>query len=241
MTKNDLWGGIALGLVTLTGGFASVAEAQETALDAKAKSNEQDTGETTADKDPMGWFGIGLKLGAGGNGEGELEVSGVKSTVNSRAGFQLAMPMNMGGDGFGWMIDPYLNFASMEGVGIDATTGLPVAKDYGITTFGAYTGPTINFHVMSPLYVGFGFGPKLGYSVSDAFDFGADIMARVPVTATYYLTNTVGLIGELGLGYGLTGYGAAPYVDPTSGQTVEPDANFGSAMTWDVSLGARFP
>lgn len=241
MTKNDLLSGLALGLVALSGGWVSAAEAQDASLEAKAKSNSADVGETAADKDPMGWFGIGLKLGAGGNGEGEIEIEGVKGTVASRAGFQLDMPMNMGGDGFGWVIDPYLNFSSLEGVAIDATTGLPVAKDYGVTTFGAYTGPTINFHVMNPLYVGFGFGPKLGYSMSDAFDFGADIMARVPVTATYYLTNTVGLIGELGLGYGVTGYGIAPFVDPATGARVEPDASFGTAMTWDVSVGARFP
>jgi hypothetical protein len=234
MRKNDLLGGFALGLIALSGGWSSHASGQDAELEAKAQSNGADVGETEADPDPMSWFGIGLKLGAGGNGEGEFEITGptgpITGKVASRAGFQLDMPINMGGDGFGWVIDPYLNFSS-----VDVATGAATTKSYGITTFGAYTGPTINFHVIDPLYVGFGFGPKIGYAVSDAFDYGADIMGRVPLTATYYLKDDVGLIGELGMGYGVTGTATVVALGG------EPELNFGSVMTWDVAVGARWP
>ncbi len=188
----------------------------------------------------MGWFGIGLKLGAGGNGEGEFEVGGVTSTIDSRAGFQLSVPINLGGDGFGWIFEPYLNFASVEGAEV-TSTGTIRPKDFGVTTMGLYTGPTINIHIIDPLYVGIGAGLKFGYVTSDAFDMGADVFFRVPVTATYYLLDDIGLIAELGLGYGVTGFAAVPYTDPSTGTTIEPELEFGSALTWDFSVGVRWP
>ena len=234
MTKY-VWRGLALSLFGSLGMSAGV-EAQDAALEVQSSSaNEADVGETEK-KDPMQWIGIGLKLGVAGNGEGELDTSVGTTTVSSRTGFNLSLPINMGGDGFGWIIEPYLNMASIEGV--DSTGA---AKDYGVTTFGMYSGPTINFHAMDPLYVGFGFGPKIGYSSSDAFDFGADVMFRVPVTATYYLINDVGLVGELGLGYGLTGLASLPTINPMTLEEEEGTLEFGSALTWDVSVGARWP
>ncbi len=187
-------------------------------------------------KDPMGWIGIGPKIGVAGNGQGEFKSGSVTTKIDSRVGFQLSLPINLGGDGFGWMIEPYLNLASVDSV--DATG----KKDsVGVTTYGAYTGPTINIHITNPLYVGVGAGLKVGYSSSDAFDLGADIFGRVPVTATYYLMDDVAAVVELGMGYGVTGFAAVPSVNPATGEKKDADLKFGTALTWDLSAGARWP
>jgi hypothetical protein len=240
MQKRNVMGALVLGLTGLLAGPASAQEAVQASAGATSEGQEDSASE--GEKDPMGWIGIGLKIGAGGNGQGEFEAGGVKTTIDSRAGMQLSIPINMGGDGFGWMLEPYLNVLSSV-KGMDAAT--LTVKDMNVTTFGLYTGPTINIHVMDPLYIAIGAGLKLGYSTSDAFDLGLDVFGRVPVTGTWYFMEDIAAVAELGLGYGLTGYAAVPYTttDPSTGQptVVEPELEFGSALTWDFSVGARWP
>ena len=227
-----LWAAVATSLLGITAN-AQAEDAPVLASGAEVAAAERvDNTEEEDTKDPMAWIGIGPKIGVAGNGKGEFSEGGVTTTIDSRTGFQLSVPINMGGDGFGWVIDPYLNFASVDGV-----DSAGKAKSIGVTTFGAYTGPTINIHITDPLYVGVGAGLKLGYSKSDAFDFGADIFGRVPVTGTYYIMEDVAAVVELGLGYGMTGYALLPTVD-AAGAKVESDLKFGSAMTWDLSAGA---
>jgi hypothetical protein len=234
-SKQFVLGALVAGMTGLLAGSASAQEAAPAAEPSLATSASEpaaiDEGSEES-KDPMGWIGLGLKLGVAGNGEGEFETSGVTGTIDSRTGFNLALAINMGGDGFGWLIEPYLNLASVEGV--DAVT--LAKKDYGVTTFGLYTGPSINIHIMDPLYIAVGAGLKLGYSSSDAFDLGLDVFGRVPVTGTYYIMDDVAAVAELGLGYGVTGFASVPNTVDT-----DPDVNFGSALTWDFSVGARWP
>ena len=88
-------------------GFGQTAQAQDAALEMTAETGpDADAAEPEEKASPMNWLGIGIKLGAGGNGEGELETELGTTTVASRAGFQMSMPLNFGGDGFGWVIEP---------------------------------------------------------------------------------------------------------------------------------------
>lgn len=201
-------------------GLSIQAEAQEDAALTEPVP-EPTTAEPEPDKDttdPMGWFGIGLKLGLGGVGESEFEISNVTVKTDSRSGFQLAVPINLGGDGFGWIFEPYLNL------------------DSDVTAAGLYLGPTFNIHIMDPLYVGFGLGLKFASLSGDGFDAGVDIGGRIPITATYYLLNDIGLLAELGLGYTASGF--KPKEIPGG---PEPELNFGSAFAWDFSVGVRWP
>jgi hypothetical protein len=226
--KGTVWGALLAGLTGLLAGTGSPASAQEAPAEQQLALSTADNARADEDderkKKPMGWVGIGLKLGAGGVGGSELEFGGATiggittpgTTVSTdaRAGFQLSVPINLGGDGFGWMIEPYLNFDNVRATGL-------------------YTGPTINFHIIDPLYLGVGFGVKFAYLSADALDTGVDIGGRVPITGTYYIHPDLGLIAELGLGYTASGYAFnVPGMD---------EITFGSAFAWDFSVGARWP
>lgn len=228
--KVRVWSAVIAGLLGL---FAPEAEAQEAQAEQSLSVNT--ASEARADdaderrKKPMGWVGIGLKLGAGGTGASDIDVSmptvggmavpgtGVTKT-DSRAGFQLSVPINLGGDGFGWMVEPYLNL------------------DKNIMATGLYTGPTINIHILDPFYLGIGFGVKFAYLSADRLDLGLDVGGRVPITGTYYIHPDIGLIAELGLGYTASGYAFKGLPGQES-----PELSFGTAFAWDFSVGARWP
>lgn len=239
------------GLMTaLAGSFAGSASAQEASSAAAAEAQKEDGGaQEEAKRHPMGWAGIGLKLGVAGVGSGSFEMnnpiydpSGMASDVgvdpapgycptdspkcrvetNSRTGFQLTLAITLGGDGFGWDIDPYMNFAS------------------GAMAAGFYTGPKFDIHIIDPLYIGFGFGLKAAYVMTDDFDYAADLYGRVPIRGTYYLKNDLGIVAELGFGYGYSGYVALPQT-LANGEETDTDIQFGSAMTWDFQVGTRWP
>lgn len=165
------------------------------------------------------FFGVGLKLGVGSVGESEIDVGTLKGVkTDARTGFQLGVPINLGGGGFGWLFEPYLNL------------------DSDVSAIGLYTGPTFNIHIMDPLYIGFGFGLKFATLSGDNIDGGADIGGRLPFTGTYYILEDIGLTAELGIGYTSSGYvGKKTAADP------DPEINFGNAFAWDFSVGARWP
>jgi hypothetical protein len=201
----------------------------------------------------MGWLGIGLKLGVGVVGSGHftldnpstqiagqtlysgiagttcLQGIGVPSTcrvaTHSRTGFQLSLPINLGGDGASWDIEPYLNFANNG------------------TAVGFYTGPMFNIHVIDPLYIGFGFGIKLAVVQPKGYDIAVDAYGRIPLRVTYYVLDKLGLVGEFGFGYGASAYASLAKTTVVNGVAVKQDAttNFGPAPTWDLSVGVRFP
>lgn len=253
MNQKSRWISGALVMVgTMLG--AQVAEAQSqpatsaavTAVGAQALGNpREDDIEDAGKKNPMGWVGIGVKLGMAGTTAGEATVKGYEGQTDSRVGMQLSLPINLGGDGFGFVLEPMLTQSSVDHATKDAAGVVNGSESVSLLGLGGYLGPTINIHVIDPLYLGFGFGLKGTYMLNDDFDLAADIYGRVPVTATYYLNKQVALVGEVGFGYGASVFADKPSVmiDPLTqtATNVEDDPNFGMAFMWDASVGARFP
>ncbi len=250
--------GLALGALC---GFTSDASAQArgvvaasgaqalSAPPAPGLSSSQNSDDVRKrDKTPMGVAGVGLKVGVAGMGVGKLSITRdgetYSSRVDARRGLQLSLPIDVGGGGFGWRFEPYMAFAS---VGVSRTTsaGIQPGEQTNLTAYGMYTGPVVNIHVMQPLYLGIGAGLKAAYVSSNAFDLAVDAYVRAPVSATYYLTNTVALVAELGFGYGASVYWNKPtvVVDPVtrvaSNKNEDPQA--GKAYLWDCSVGVRLP
>ncbi len=208
--------------------------AEATASDSGAAPEKPEAEEDEEAEDPMGWIGIGVKVGLGYVGSSEIGMDaaslGLAPTVNGmqvnyehtfvtpgRTGVQLAIPINLGGGGFGWVVEPYFHFASYSARGV-------------------YTGPTFNLHLADPLYLGFGFGFKGAILKANALDFGMDLGGRIPVTLHYYLANDIGLIAEVGIGYTATGLTLKPAPGLEAG-----DISFGGAFSWDFGVGLRFP
>lgn len=200
------------------------------------------------DKNPMGVAGVGVKVGVAGMGEGKLSITRdgetYSSRVEARRGLQVSLPIDVGGDGFGWRFEPYLSFANVS-VARTTSAGVQPGEQANLTAYGMYTGPTINIHAMQPLYIGIGAGLKAAYVSSNAFDLAVDAYLRAPVTATYYMTNSVALVAELGFGYGASVYFNKPevVVDPVtriaSNENQDPQA--GRAFLWDCTIGVRLP
>jgi hypothetical protein len=250
MSNTNWMVGALVAALGATWGASAQAQDPATPAPAAEQQQEDDAAKPEESKHPMGWIGLGLKLGVAGVGSGKFETAnpaydptgalsgaGVGTGVancpitsekcsissDSRTGFQLTLAITMGGDGFGWDLDPYLNFAGSG------------------TAMGMYTGPKFDIHVMDPLYIGFGFGLKAAYVKADGFDYAADLYGRIPLRGTYYLFNDLGLIAELGIGYGASGYVALPSTNPATGKESDTKVNFGTAMTWDFTVGTRWP
>jgi hypothetical protein len=198
-----------------------------------------------AGRHPMSWAGIGVKVGAAGMSGGKLTVMGQESRTDSRMGVHVAVPINLGGDGFGWTFEPYFSQSSVAHELKDGSGNAVGAENVNLNALGMYTGPTINIHVMDPLYVGFGVGIKGAYVLNGSFEYAADLYGRVPVHATYYLSRTFALVAEVGFGYGMSAFADKPRVvvdsDTRRAQNVKDDPQFGLAYTWDATIGIRLP
>lgn len=201
------------------------------------------------DATPMNGFGIGLKLGVAGMGAGELQLDAmgedVMGRVGTRRGMYVSLPIHVGGDGFGWVFEPFLAKASLSHQVTDSSGFVSGNSDSDLMAYGMYTGPSVNIQVVRPLYLGIGAGIKLAYVTSPSFEYAGDAYGRVPLSATYYLANQVALVAELGLGYGVSAYlnKPQPVVDSVT-RTVENeggDIQFGKALAWDCSIGVRLP
>ncbi len=217
--------------------------------------------EEEEDADPMAWLGLGLKVGFsrigssslanptyrdkvaqaaidsglsnaelreyGLTGEGGCGIIDRRCKVQGRVGLQLSVPINLGGDGFGFLFEPYINVAK-------------AAKAYG-----GYLGPTFNIHVADPLYLGFGFGLKGAWVIADGWDYAADLYARVPIHATFYMINDIALVADLGFAFGGSGYISKPvsYTIPVSMEKRKslPQMTFGAGLNIDAAIGVRFP
>ncbi len=231
---------------------AEANKPQPPAADAKS-----DEGKKARDENPMGWAGLTFKLGFAGIHSSDLpnptyrpdlaeslsmlpqeqrEQYGFGSScsviterckLDGRYGLRLALAINLGGDGFGWDIEPYLALSSM-------------AKAYGI-----YTGPKFDIHILDSLYVGFGLGLKGAWLVTDDWDFGADLYARLPLRATWYAVDNLALVFEFAFSVGASGYisQAETVTNPITGSEfrTSPEMNFGAGKAWDASVGFRFP
>jgi hypothetical protein len=214
-------------------------------------------------RDPMGWLGISIKLGVASVAVGklrnpvynrpisefvtmrgltpeQLEMFGLDSRqscsiveeycqTSGRTGFQLAVDLHVGGDGFGWDVEPYLRAGG------------------NAVVVGIYTGPKFDIHVVDPLYLGFGFGGRVGYVAADGWRHGVEIFGRIPVHATLYLPkkSDFALTIEGSFGAGVSGFIAEsmPIIDPRNNRQLatSPKIAFGAARSWDITFGVRFP
>jgi hypothetical protein len=208
-------------------------------------------------REPMNAFAFGLKVGFAQVGAGDvanptyvaqvaalppeqlarygLDGSGCdiidkRCRTRSRAGFHLAIPLQIGGSGVGFRVEPFLTLADN-------------AKAYGV-----YAGPTFEFRVAPPLYLGFGLGVKAAYVKLDPWKYAGDVYGRIPLSATWYVVDDFALVFELGFGAGASAYYRErlgimiPATSTTLARTVnKKDVAFGFARTWDLSVGVRFP
>jgi hypothetical protein len=208
------------------------------------EANRIDKSSQTRDSDPMGFFGIGLKVGY--LNFGKATYSGANVTVSSpagdiptvrnagvpaRSGMVLSFPITIGGSGFGWIFDPYLGF---EEVG----------------AYGLYTGPRGTFQLSTAIYLSFGLGIRFDMITAKPADAekatGIDVYGRIPVDLYYYPIDDLGVIFELAVGYGVTGYKPTytqQYVSTGKTDTTLPkvDLRFGDTFEIDFSTGIRFP
>lgn len=147
--------------------------------------------------------------------------------TEARRGVHLTFPIQVGGPIVGFRLEPYLTLAR-------------AAKAYGL-----YMGPTFDFQVLRPLYLGFGFGLKAAWVKDDDWKYAADIYGRVPMRITYYVLDGLAMVLEFGIGMGASGYVSElrDVVDPRTGRRLarRTDMTFGFGRTWDLTLGFRFP
>jgi hypothetical protein len=146
----------------------------------------------------------------------------IKTNLPARNDFVVTLPLNFGGSGAGFDLQPSIGFGD-------------------VTSLGLYLGFAYHLELNPKLYLDFGLGPQIRYWLSQSdlapgvdLDLGADIQARLPIGATYYAAKDLGLFGELGLGFGATGaaYSAA-------GTTT--DFKAGTGYAFDIGVGVRWP
>ena len=148
--------------------------------------------------------------------------------TSSRFGVQLSLPVQLGGAGVGFRIEPMFNFSSS-------------ARSYGV-----YVGPTFSYRVIDPLYLGFGLGLKAAWVDADAWKYGGDFQGRIPLTVTYYVVQDVAMVLEFAYGGGVSVFANESRVvsNPLTGLRLSsktPEATFGIGRSWDLSVGVRFP
>lgn len=198
----------------------------------------------------MAVIGIGLKLGMAGTSAGSLASSSdglsVDDEVDARRGLHLAIPLSVGGSGFGWTLEPYMSRSSIGRSTRDPTGVITGRREQvELRAYGVYTGPVVQIHVANPVYVGIGLGVKGAYVANDGFDYAFDAYARVPLSVTYYVIDQLALVAELGLGYGISIFADQPRIriDPLTNKprTVPSDPQLGKSFAWDFSIGIRLP
>jgi hypothetical protein len=240
---------LAMGLSCLSAGRAG-AQAKQAVSNVTLASSSQHLAakNDSADeerKNPMAWAGIGVKVGVAGMTTGKLTVMGQQGRTDGRMGLHVAVPITLGGDGFGWNFEPYYMQSSIAHDVKNSQGTVTGSENVGLTALGMYTGPIFNIHATDPLYIGFGLGIKGAYLMNKGFDYAADLYGRVPVHATYYFNRTIAMTAEVGFGYGASAFADKPRVmiDPVSRslKNVKDDPLFGLAYTWDATIGVRLP
>jgi hypothetical protein len=218
------------------------------------RSAQQDTAdEPERSSNPMAPFGIGLQLGVAGTGAGSAVVDTCAFSMcgryqghtERRVGLHLAVPIYLGGRGFGWVFTPMLQRSDVQHFTKDPLGNVTGQASVSLVGFGGYTGPQVQIHALRALYVGLGIGAKIMYLRNNAFDYALDLYGRIPVSATYYVRDQLGLVMEMGFGYGASAFADAPRVmiDPVTrtAKNVKDDPQFGYAFAWDLSFGVRLP
>jgi hypothetical protein len=251
-------------------------------VDAGDEEQKQKEAEHSPERDPMNTLGIGVKTGflipmafartdrrIGVKYDAEPMAMGVglgrsvpvADTLQSSRGadvlYALALPINLG-DGHGVALDlePTIAFC----VSCDETRG-----DY--TWLGVYGGLAVRFQPADPFYMSIGAGLRPGIALLDATKIATQGELRVPVTLTYYVHESVGIVFEIALGYG--GYfdlfdderaeaavirnhavgtaegrtltGGIPYANATPVVDGGDAAEFAFGASLDFMLGVRFP
>jgi hypothetical protein len=215
--------------------------------EAAISSSESDDGNSapSGDDDPMGFFGLGVKFGflsfgkadfAGANvtvqsALGETQVVENKG-VPARSGMIISVPLNIGGSGFGWALEPYFGLGK-------------------IGSYGLYTGPLGSIHVATDFYITLGFGARVG-KITTNFNkaktkMGFDVYGRIPLGMIYYPTDDLGIVAEFGIGYGATGYEPGYTEETIAANNIEKvsvpkvDLQIGDTHQIDFSIGVRIP
>jgi hypothetical protein len=242
---------LALGFHCLVTGSAEAQAKQAVGNMAVVGASGQLASERGDDADderarhPMGRAAIGVKVGAVGMGAGKLTFAGQKGQLDPRVGVQVSLPILLGGDGFGWNFEPYFMSSSISHDLKNSTGNVVGSESVSLNAVGMYMGPTFTFQITRPLYLGFGLGIKGAYMPNRDFDYAADLYARVPVHATYYVARRFALTAEIGFGYGASVFADKPVVttDPITRAVMntKDDPQFGLAYTWDASIGVRLP
>lgn len=206
--------------------------------------------------DPLASYSIGIALGVGHVGTGKLNNPAYKPEIESltpaqrlqlqaagliggdgcgledkrcrttsRQGFQLSIPVQLGGSIVGFRFEPVFTFAD-------------AAKAYGL-----YLGPTFDFHVWNPLYLGFGLGVKAQWVKADGWKYAGDVFGRFPLHAIWYLHSKLAFVTEFGFGWGASVFVSEQRNSVTiNGKRYKSAAyNAGIGRTWDLSFGLRFP
>jgi hypothetical protein len=203
----------------------------------------------TRAENPLSPIGIGFRLGVAGMGRGALTAQSngrsLTTGVDPRRGFHLAIPLHFGARMFYWTLEPYFSKSSISH-GVRDMNGLLIGREaVDLKAWGIFTGPGVNIHVARPLYVSIGVGVKGAYLANDAFDYALDAYLRAPLALTYYPIDQLGLVVELGLGYGFSLFADLPriVIDPITNRprTLPEQPQLGTAFAWDLSFGIRLP
>ena len=145
----------------------------------------------------------------------------------ARRGLNLALPIQLGGAGVGFRLEPYMTLSSS-------------AKAYGV-----YTGPTFVIHLARPLYLGFGLGFKAAWVRADPWKYAGDLFGSIPIEATYYVADDFAFVLDFSFGAGASAYVGElkDVINPLTGARIarKSDVTFGLSRIWDLGLGVRFP
>jgi hypothetical protein len=157
-------------------------------------------------EDRLDWFTLAVK--------GGLAYYGCQSVTGpARTAGNVQLNLDFGGDGFAFELAPY--FAMGD-----------------VLTAGAFLGPVYRIPLLhGTLYPSIGFGLKGGYQFGSTIDMGAEAFGRVPLGVTYYPLKSLGILAEVGGGYGVT---------LAKGKGMS-DLNAGHGLLIDAMMGVRFP
>lgn len=144
--------------------------------------------------------------------------------TDDRHSFNLQLDLDFGGVGAGFDLAPYFAYEEGEESGTE-----------GIKALGLYAGFAYRME-FGNWYPYVGFGAKIGYGFADGVDHLAEIYGRVPIGCTYYLLDDLGVLLELGLGYGVTGLQLSG-----GGVGAPDDFQMGHGFYLDLMAGVRWP
>lgn len=161
----------------------------------------------------LNWFTLAVKGGLAYYGSTSLSIGGKSVTGPARTAGNVQLNLDFGGDGFAFELAPYLAMSD-------------------VLTAGAFLGPVYRIPLLDgKLYPSIGLGIKGGYQFGSTIDLGAEAFGRVPLGVTYYPLKSLGILAEVGGGYGVT---------LTQGKGMS-DLNAGHGLLIDAMAGVRFP